>query len=161
MKKITFAVLGFAAIVLTSCLKHNDNDNNGFYYDPFFVAERNGLVVYAYPGSAKIGTDSISVFGVTQEAGVRMRFRFRDTGTYVLSGNQAKYYQLLGKDTVSRYNIGAPNGSSVQVTAYDSVHKVIAGRFTLKFKRTFPATSGVYADSVKFSNGKFVIALPR
>ncbi|MBL4677073.1 MAG: hypothetical protein JKY70_12830 [Mucilaginibacter sp.] len=160
MKKITFTILALGTVLFSSCFKNNDN-HTGFYYDPYFIAERNGLAVYAYPGSAKVGADSIQVSGKSNDAGIRMNFKYTDKGTYVLSGNQAKYYQLLGKDTVSRYNIGVANGSTIEVAALDSINKIIGGKFTLKFKRTFPVTSSVYPDSVKFVNGQFVIALPR
>lgn len=160
MKKITFTLLALATVLFSSCLK-NDSNNSGFYYDPYFVAEKNGLAVYAYPGAAKIGTDSISLIGVSRDAGIRMHFKYTGKGTYVLSGNQAKYYQVIGTDTVSRYNIGVANGSNVEVTALDSINKIIGGKFTLKFKRTFPVTSSTYPDSVTFSKGQFVIALPR
>ncbi|RFZ92099.1 hypothetical protein D0C36_11680 [Mucilaginibacter conchicola] len=160
MKKITFTILALATVLFSSCFKDNNN-NTGFYYDPYFVAERNGLAVYAYPGSAKVGADSIQVSGRGNDAAVRMNFKYTGKGTYALVGNQAKYYQLVGNDTVSRYNIGVANGSAVEVTAIDSINKVIGGKFTLKFKRTFPATSSTYPDSVKFLKGQFVIALPR
>ena len=160
MKKITFTILALGTVLFSSCFKNNDN-HTGFYYDPYFIAERNGLAVYAYPGSAKVGADSIQVSGKSNDAGIRMNFKYTGKGTYVLSGNQAKYYQLLGKDTVSRYNIGVANGSTIEVAALDSINKIIGGKFTLKFKRTFPVTSSVYPDSVKFVNGQFVIALPR
>ncbi|MBD1392837.1 DUF6252 family protein [Mucilaginibacter glaciei] len=160
MKKLTLLILAAAPLLLTACLKENNNCCD-VYYDPYFVAERNGTNVIAAPGSAKVGTDTISIFGVSNQAGVRMRFKFNGKGIYQLSGNQSKYYQVIGSDTVSRYNLGVAAGSSVEVTAYDSTNRIIGGKFTLNMKRTFPVTSSVYPDSVKFTKGQFVIALPR
>ncbi|QXV65837.1 hypothetical protein INP83_01700 [Mucilaginibacter sp. 21P] len=161
MKKYTFTLLALATVLFSSCFKNDNNNNTGFYYDPYFVAEKNGLAVYAVPFSAKVGTDSIQVSGRSNDAGLRMNFKYAGKGTYALTGNQAKYYQLLGKDTVSRYNVGLDTGSKVQIVALDSINKVIGGTFTIKLKRTFPATSSIYPDSVKFTKGQFVIALPR
>lgn len=160
MKKLLFPILAAFPLLLASCIKDR-NDCCRVYYDPYFTALRNGTQVIAQPGSAKIGTDSISVFGVSNQAGVRMRFKFNGKGVYALSGNQSKYYQVIGNDTVSRYNLGTAAGSSVEVTAYDSINRIIGGKFTLNMKRSFPATSSTYADSVKFTKGQFVIALPR
>ncbi|WP_454801678.1 DUF6252 family protein [Mucilaginibacter phyllosphaerae] len=159
MKKLTFTGLALLSLLFTACLKHNDCCQ--IPYQPYFVAEKNGLQVQAYPGSAKVGTDSITIMGMSNEAGIRMNIKFAGKGTYALTGNQAKYYQNIAKDTVSRYNIGVANGSMLEVTDYDSTAKVIAGKFTLRFKRTFPVTSSTYADSVKFTKGQFSIYLPR
>jgi hypothetical protein len=161
MKKLSLIILAALPLLLTACLKDNNNKCCNVYYDPYFIAQKNGVNVYAYPGSAKIGTDSISVFGVSNEAGLRMRFKFNGKGIYALSGNQSKYYQVIGSDTVSRYNLGTAPGSSVEITAYDSINRIIGGKFTLNMKRTFPVTSSTYPDSVKFTKGQFVIALPR
>ena len=159
MKKLLLIIVAALPLLLTACLKNNNCCD--VYYNPYFVAERNGTAVVAQPGSAKVGTDSISVFGVSNQAGVRMRFKFTGKGVYTLTGNQSKYYQVIGSDTVSRYNLGIAPSSSVEVVDYDSINRIIAGKFTLNMKRTFPATSSTYPDSVKFTNGKFVIALPR
>lgn len=147
-------------LLISSCIKDR-NDCCQVYYNPYFTAVRNGALVYAAPGSAKVGTDSVSVFGVSNQAGVRFRFKFNGKGIYQLNGNQSKYYQVIGSDTVSRYNLGLATGSSVEVTAYDSINKIIGGKFTLNMKRSFPVISSTYPDSVKFTNGQFVIALPR
>ncbi|WP_374950559.1 DUF6252 family protein [Mucilaginibacter sp.] len=160
MKKISLFILFALPLLLTACIKDNDKCC-AVYYDPYFVAERNGLGIVAQPGSAKVGTDSISVFGVSNQAGVRMRFKFNGKGVYALAGNQSKYYQVVGTDTVSRYNLGAASGSSIEVTGYDSINKILGGKFNLNMKRTFPVTSSTYPDSVKFTKGQFVIALPR
>jgi hypothetical protein len=160
MKKLSLIILVALPLLLTACLKDNNNCC-AVYYDPYFVAERNGTGVIAQPGSAKVGADSISVFGVSNQAGVRMRFKFNGKGIYALTGNQSKYYQVIGNDTVSRYNLGTAPGSSVEITAYDSINRIIGGKFTLNMKKTFPITSSIYPDSVKFTNGQFVIALPR
>jgi hypothetical protein len=160
MKKLSLIILAALPLLLTACLKDNNNCC-AVYYDPYFVAERNGTGVVAQPGSAKVGTDSISVFGVSNQAGVRMRFKFNGKGIYALSGNQSKYYQVIGSDTVSRYNLGTAPGSSVEIVDYDSINRIIGGKFTLNMKRTFPVTSSTYPDSVKFTKGKFVIALPQ
>ncbi len=90
-----------------------------------------------------------------------MHIKYTGKGTYALTGNQAKYYQIVGNDTVSRYNAGIAAGSTLEVTDVDSTVKAITGKFTLKFKRTFPATSSIYPDSVKFTKGNFLIYLPR
>jgi hypothetical protein len=50
-----------------------------------------------------------------------MHIKYTGKGIYTLTGNQAKYYQKIGSDTVSRYNIGVANGSSLEVTDVDSV----------------------------------------
>jgi hypothetical protein len=160
MKKLTFTSLALLSLLLTACLKNNDNCCTA-PYQPYFVAEKNGLQVYGEPGSAKVGTDSISVIGKSQDAGIRMHIKYTGKGVYALSGNQAKYYQKIGNDTVSRYNIGIANGSSLEVTDIDTVNKAIAGKFTLKMKRTFPTTAGTYPDSVKYTKGQFLIYLPR
>jgi hypothetical protein len=160
MKKLTFTSLALLSLLFTACLKNNDNCCTTVY-QPYFVAEKNGLQVYAEPGSIKVGTDSISIIGKTREAGIRMHIKYAGKGVYALTGNQAKYYQRVGNDTVSRYNIGIANGSSVEVTDVDSVNHAIAGKFTLKFKRTFPTTSSVYPDSVKYTKGQFLMYLPR
>ncbi|GGH23040.1 hypothetical protein [Mucilaginibacter phyllosphaerae] len=159
MKKLTFTGLALLSLLFSACLK-NDNCCTA-PYQPYFVAEKNGLAVYGAPGSIKVGTDSVSVIGKSQDAGIRMHIKFTGKGIYALSGNQAKYYQKIANDTVSRYNIGIANGSQLEVTDYDSTAKVIAGKFTLKFKRTFPATSSIYPDSVKYTNGQFSVYLPR
>jgi hypothetical protein len=162
MKKFSLIILATLPLLLTACLKNNNNNKCcNVYYDPYFIAQKNGVNVYAYPGSAKIGTDSISVFGVSNDAGLRMRFKFNGKGVYALSGNQSKYYQVIGSDTVSRYNLGTAVGSSVEVTTYDSINRIIGGKFMLNFIRIFPTASSIYPDSVKFTNGQFVIALPR
>ena len=109
----------------------------------------------------KIGTDSISILGLSRDAGIKMHIKYTGKGTYTLTGNQAKYYQVIGSDTVSRYTAGVTTGSTLEVTDLDSTQKVIAGKFTLKFKRTFPVTSSIYPDSVKFTKGNFLIYLPR
>ncbi|MET3977530.1 hypothetical protein ABIB62_000096 [Mucilaginibacter sp. UYP25] len=160
MKKFTFIALGFFALLLSSCLKNDDNCCRTSYQQ-YFVAEKNGLSVYAEPYSAKVGTDSISILGLGRDAGIKMHIKYTGKGTYALTGNQARYYQLIGKDTVSRYNAGVAGGSSLIVTDVDSTQHVIAGTFTLKFKRKFPVTSSIYADSVKFTKGNFLIYLPR
>ena len=160
MKKLTFTGLALLSLLFTACLKTDENCCT-VPYQPYFVAEKNGLQVQAYPGVTKVGTDSIAVLGSSGEAGIRMNIKFKGKGVYALTGNQAKYYQNIVRDTVSRYNIGLPNASSLEVTDYDSVNKVIAGKFTLRFKRTFPVTSSTYADSVKFTKGQFSIYLPR
>jgi hypothetical protein len=160
MKKLIFTSIALLSLLLTACLK-NEKDCCAPPYQPYFVAEKNGLQVYAEPGSAKIGTDSLSVTGKGMDAGIRMHIKFHGKGIYALTGNQAKYYQKINTDTVSRYNMGIANGSSLEVTDYDSTAKIIAGKFTLKFKRTFPAASSIYPDSVKFTNGQFSVYLPR
>ncbi|MES2061355.1 MAG: DUF6252 family protein [Bacteroidota bacterium] len=160
MKKLTFTSLALLSLLFTACLKQK-NDCCTVPYQPYFVAERNGLQVYAEPGSAKVGTDSIAIIGKTQDAGIRMHIKYTGKGVYALTGNQAKYYQKIGTDTVSRYSIGLANGSSVEVTDIDTVNKAIAGKFTLKLKRTFPASSSTYPDSVKYTRGQFVLYLPR
>jgi len=160
MKKLTFTSLALLSLLLTACLKQK-NDCCVVPYQPYFVAERNGLQVYAEPGSAKVGTDSIAIIGKTQDAGIRMHIKYTGKGVYALTGNQAKYYQKIGADTVSRYSIGLANGSSVEVTDIDTVNKAIAGKFTLKFKRSFPVSSSTYPDSVKYTRGQFVLYLPR
>ena len=159
MKKLTFTGLALLSLLFTACLKHEDCC--AIPYQPYFVAEKNGLDVYAAPGTARVGADSLSVIGKGQDAGIRMHIKFTGKGVYALTGNQAKYYQKINTDTVSRYNIGVANGSSLEVTDYDSTNKVIAGKFTLKFKRTFPTTSSTYPDSVKFTKGQFSVYLPR
>jgi hypothetical protein len=160
MKKLTFTSLALLSLLFTACLKQK-NDCCTVPYQPYFVAERNGLQVYAEPGSAKVGTDSIAIIGKTQDAGIRMHIKYTGKGVYALTGNQAKYYQKIGTDTVSRYSIGIANGSSVEVTDIDTVNKAIAGKFTLKLKRTFPVSSSTYPDSVKYTRGQFVLYLPR
>ncbi|MFD0794681.1 hypothetical protein ACFQZX_13725 [Mucilaginibacter litoreus] len=160
MKKLTFTLLAFSALLLSSCLKHDDNCCY-VSYDPYFVAEKNGLAIYGYPATGKVGTDSIAVAGLSQDAGIVMHIKYTGKGVYQLTGNQAKYYQVVGKDTVSRYNVGTASGSSLEVTALDSINKIIGGKFNLKFVRTFPVTSSTYPDSVKFTKGQFVIALPK
>jgi hypothetical protein len=160
MKKLTFTLLALSSLLFTACLKNNDNCC-ATGYQPYFVAEKNGLQVYAEPGSAKVGTDSISIIGKSQDAGIRMHIKYAGKGVYALTGNQAKYYQKVGTDTVSRYNVGLANGSSIEVTDVDSVAKAIVGKFTLKLKRTFPTTSSTYPDSVKYTKGQFLIYLPR
>jgi hypothetical protein len=90
-----------------------------------------------------------------------MHIKYTGKGVYALTGNQGKYYQKIGNDTVSRYNIGLANGSSLEVTDVDSVNKAIAGKFTLKLKRTFPTSSSTYPDSAKYTKGQFLIYLPR
>ncbi|MES2265371.1 MAG: DUF6252 family protein [Bacteroidota bacterium] len=160
MKKLTFTSLALITLLFSACLKNDDNCcSTG--YQQYFVAERNGLSVYAEPFSKKVGTDSISILGLSRDAGIKMHIKYTGKGTYALTGNQAKYYQVIGKDTVSRYNAGVAAGSTLEVTDIDSTAKVIAGKFTLKFKRTFPTTSSVYPDSVKFTKGNFLIYLPR
>lgn len=160
MKKLTFTSLALLTLLFSACLKNDDNCcKTG--YQQYFVAERNGLAVYAEPFSKKIGTDSLSVLGLGRDAGIKMHIKYTGKGTYALAGNQAKYYQLIGNDTVSRYNAGVAAGSTLEVTDLDSTAKVIAGKFTLKLKRTFPTTSTTYPDSVKFTKGNFVIYLPR
>ena len=160
MKKLTFTLLALLSLLFTACLKNDDNCCQA-PYQPYFVAEKNGLQVYGIPASGKVGTDSIAIGGLSQDAGIRMHIKFTGKGIYGLTGNQAKYYQKINSDTVSRYNIGVANGSSLEVTDYDSTNRVIAGKFTLNFKRTFPTTSSVYPDSVKYSKGQFSVYLPR
>ncbi|MEB0263935.1 MULTISPECIES: hypothetical protein [unclassified Mucilaginibacter] len=160
MKKLTFTYMALLTLLLSACLKKDDNCcRTG--YQQYFVTERNGLSVYAEPFSKKIGTDSISVLGLSRDAGIKMHIKYTGKGTYTLTGNQAKYYQIVGNDTVSRYNAGIAAGSTLEVTDVDSTVKAITGKFTLKFKRTFPATSSIYPDSVKFTKGNFLIYLPR
>ncbi|RYU89302.1 hypothetical protein EWM62_13285 [Mucilaginibacter terrigena] len=160
MKKLTFTSIAALALLLTACIKNDDNCCTA-PYQPYFVAEKNGLQVYGEPGSAKVGADSISIMGRSQDAGIKMHIKYTGKGVYALTGNQAKYYQKINTDTVSRYNIGVANGSSLEVTDVDSVNHAIAGKFTLKLKRTFPTSSSIYPDSVKYTNGKFLIYLPR
>lgn len=160
MKKLTFTSLALLSLLLTACLKNNDNYNSA-PYQPYFVAEKNGLQVYGEPGSFKVGTDSISIIGKSRDAGIKMHIKYTGKGVYALTGNQAKYYQIVGSDTVSRYSVGIANGSVLEVTDIDTVNKAIAGKFTLKLKRTFPTTSSTYPDSVKYTKGQFLIYLPR
>jgi hypothetical protein len=126
-----------------------------------FCCRKNGLQVYGIPASGKVGTDSIAVGGLSQDAGIRMHIKFNGKGIYTLTGNQAKYYQKINSDTVSRYNIGVANGSSLEVTDYDSTNRVIAGKFTLNLKGLSLLASSVYPDSVKYSKGQFSVYLPR
>ena len=160
MKKLTFTSLALITLLFSACLKNDDNCcRTG--YQQYFVAERNGLSVYAEPFSKKVGNDSISILGLSRDAGIKMHIKYIGKGTYALTGNQAKYYQVIGNDTVSRYNAGLAAGSTLEVTDIDSAAKAITGKFTLKFKRTFPTTSSIYPDSVKFTKGNFLIYLPR
>jgi hypothetical protein len=160
MKKLIFTSMALVSLLFTACLK-NDKNCCATSYQPYFVAEKNGLQVYGEPGTIKIGADSISIIGKSQDAGISMHIKYNGKGVYALTGNQAKYYQRIGTDTVSRYSIGVANGSSLEVTAVDSVKGAIAGKFTLKFKRKFPVTSSIYPDSVKYTNGQFLMYLPR
>ncbi|MBB5397049.1 DUF6252 family protein [Mucilaginibacter sp. AK015] len=162
MKKfiLTFTSIAAVSLLLTACIKNDDNCCAP-PYQPYFAAERAGLQVYAEPGSKKIGTDSIAIAGITRTAGIIMHVKYTGKGVYTLTGNQGKYYQLIGNDTVSRYSVGLANGSSIEVTDVDSVNHAIEGKFTLNLKRTFPATSSTYPDSVKYTKGQFLIYLPR
>jgi len=147
-------------LALSSCLKTDDNCCVA-PYEPYFIAQRNGVQVYGIPASAKVGTDSIAVIGKGNDAGIRMHIKFNGKGVYTLQGNQAKYFTRLGNDTVSRYNVNTASASSLEVTQYDSVAKIITGKFTLNFKKTYSKGGATYPDSVRFSNGQFSVPLPR
>jgi hypothetical protein len=161
MKKLTFTSLALLSLLFTACLK-NDNNCCKVPYQPYFVAEKDGLQVYAEPGSAKAGTDSLAITGKSQTAGIVMHIKFTGKGVYALTGNQGKYYTRVNSDTTSRYNIKAlTSASSLEVTDYDSTARVIAGKFTLNFKKTFSLPSNTNPDSVKFTKGQFSVYLPR
>lgn len=159
MKKLTFTSLALLTLLFSACLKNDDKYHTG--YQQYFVAEKNGLSVYGEPFSKKVGADSISILGLSRDAGIKMHIKYNGKGTYALTGNQARYFQVVNGDTVSRYNAGVGTGSSLMVTEVDSIEHAIAGTFTLKFKRVSPATSSIYPDSVKFTKGNFVIYLPQ
>jgi hypothetical protein len=159
MKKLTFISAAVLSLLLTACLKNNDNCCTA-PYQPYFVAERAGQQVYAEPGSAKVGTDSIAITGKSQTAGISMRIKFTGKGVYLLTGNQGKYYTKINSDTTSKYNIHTISASSLEVTDYDSTKHIIAGKFTLNFKKVFSLPSNSNPDSVKFTNGQFSVYLP-
>jgi hypothetical protein len=127
----------------------------------YMVADKNNAQWSADPSSSNIRQDTIALFGTnfsTQlEETLTMQFKASAPGTYSLKGNQALYYNTVGRDVItSEYGLDDTYANTVIIASYDKVGKVVTGTFNLKFKHTYPADKPA---SLQFLNGQFKVAL--
>jgi len=157
MKKyiLPFIVL---TTLLTACGKKNCCILPNIAY---MVADKNNTQWSADPSSSNLRNDTIALFGTnfsTQlEETLTIQFKASAPGTYSLKGDQALYYNTVGRDVItSEYGLDDTYANTVIIASYDKVGKVVTSTFNLKFKHTYPADKPA---SLQFLNGQFKVAL--
>jgi len=157
MKKLILP-LAILITLLTACGKKNCCI---LPQTTYMVADKNNTQWSADPSSSNLRNDTIALFGSnfsTQlEETLTLQFKASATGVYSLKGNQALYYNTVGRDVItSEYGLDDTYANTVNITAYDKAGKVVTGTFNLKFKHTYPVDKPA---SLQFLNGKFKAAL--
>jgi hypothetical protein len=161
MKKITFIALAAATVMLSACIKDQKNCCMAPPFQPAIVYELDGRQLFGDPSTAKVGADSISLMSTRQDAKLTMKIKYHGKGTYNLTGSQATYSaRTASSNNLVTYNVYSAPGNAVEVTAVDSINKLIAGKFSVIFKK--PAGAGAtFPDSIVVRNGQFALALPQ
>ena len=164
MKKYLLILLSATALFMTSCTKRKDccvlPEN-----DKFITAEKSGEQWKAIPTTTVFAQDTINVYAGNFKTGLEENFGFliklSSTSTYTLKGNEAYYYNTVGRDvSVSGYKLDDTFTNKVTVTSFDKITKIVTGTFQIKFIKTYDNPTGSYPDNISFLNGKFKAALP-
>lgn len=127
----------------------------------FITATKNSSQWSADPASSNMVHDTVAIFGTnfntTIEETLTLQFKVSAPGKYALKGEQALYYNTIGRDVItSEYELDDTFANTVEVKNFDKDKGIIAGTFNLKFKHTYPADKPA---SLQFLNGKFNVAL--
>ena len=159
MKKTLLFTVTACWLLLTSCEKRLCCVLP--QYEAYIKADKNNTNWAAKAAIEKAGTDSIAITGTGTEERLLMNIKFTGEGTYILTGNQAKYFTTIGRDVItSNYNADNITTSTVEVKFYDRTEKTITGTYTLALKKLYANPTDAYPATIKFTNGMFTAYLP-
>jgi len=151
-KRIIIAFLAFTAI-LVSCKKSAPVIID--MPDYYITASKNNADWSAVP-YAKVDQDSLLIQGQGKEELLSMKIKFSNLGNYTLTGGQCFYWLTLGGDAIiAQYQLRTDIVSSINITSYDPVNKIVEGTFNLKLVQTYPPLANPILVRLNFSNGKF------
>jgi hypothetical protein len=164
MKKYLLILLSATVLIMASCAKRKDCCVLP-KRDEFIIAEKSGVQWEGVPTTTVFSQDTINVYAGNFKTGLEENFGFLikvgSTGSYTLKGNQAYYFNTVGRDvSVSGYKLDDTFTNKITITSFDKITKTITGTFQIKFIKTYDNPTGSYPDKVSFLNGKFKAALP-
>lgn len=157
MKKLSYILIALLPVLLFSCTKYESVNCCGVGSAPHIQAVKNGEQWQALSVTQKIATDSIAISGLAQQDQLVMHIKFNGTGTYNLTGNQAKYLITPASNNIStsRYCSDSAELSTIEITNYDAAKGAITGTFSVALKKMNTNGDNTSPETVKFLKGDF------
>lgn len=156
MKRLILIFTTIIMLLATACKKQETS--SAF----FITALKNNIKTNFTTYSASNYKDSLYLFAVGGEETLVIKIKFSGTGKYLLSGNQAVYYNTIGQDVlISNYILGSSSESSLFITDYNQSANTISGSFNLYMIRTYGNPETSYPKNINFTDGQFKVQLPK
>jgi hypothetical protein len=156
MKKLLIAGIAFCCLLIYSCKK----DNQNVVADLFIGAMRHGAAWVAKPNAYYLSNkDSLQIrgFKAAGEESLYFNLKFSGKGTYSIKSGQSQYYTTIGLDAITgSYKLDTTLTNTVTINNFDVATNIANGTFQLNFIKT----SGVGADKLSFTGGKFYVYVP-
>ncbi len=123
--------------------------------DYHITASKNNADWSAIP-YAKVDQDSLIIQGQGKDELLSMKIKFSNLGNYTLTGGQSFYWLTVGGDVIiAQYQLRTDTISSVNITSYDPVNKIVEGTFNLRLFQINSPLANPLLVKLNFSNGKF------
>ncbi len=161
MKKSVYFILGIALLSVTACKTTVEGVQKDSVTTPpvvqkaLLTADRDSVAWTANPGSSKIVSDTITLYG-TGTTGLNdtliFKLKYTSPGTYTLNSNQVSYHSAITDGTISNvHTIDDAYNNNITIS-YDMPTNITSGTFNVKF-----LDPG--AKDISFLNGKFSVLL--
>ena len=154
MKKIIFIPLLLLLIPGIFSCSINDDVNEGAEFISASINEEGwqGGAPEVYLDQE---TDTLTILGSGDEQVVVFKIKFKEVGTYDLSGSQASYYTTVGGDVLtSLYKPAPESDSQLIITDYNSESNIIEGTFSSIMHQEYNNPENDI-DLLNITNGKF------
>jgi hypothetical protein len=158
MKRILIAAMAFCATLTFSCKKDNTT------HDLFIGATMQNTDWTAQPTTTYFaGKDSLQIEGshanTNDQQNLVIKIPFHGKGNYLITGDQANYFTILGGDAVtSTYTLDPTQNNYVNITSFNAVTNIATGNFELHFLKFYGPETLV--TTLNFTNGQFWIETP-